>query len=568
MSDLSLNPVHLSARAAIVAPERAIPVSLYATQKWLPRLGPERWCLVMLLRALCVDAPRRSDGTKQVVCSLQELAAALDIHKRTLLRWFKHEPIPNDSPWRRLTPTDEKAKFLALFIPRLRYAYETQNGKGKRVGLVIEVLMEDPVVPEDEIRVKRHVELIQMQQGQISLDTYRPAPESNDNLPPHSVAPTDLTWQNDTSRDHANGQSVTSVDGLNRQPDTSADFVKRHPATPHDLVNGQNVPSDYPTGQIDTSPANVTGQSDTLQPHLRGQNISSADYLKGQNDTSLTSQRQTVTSPDSLNRQFDTTDDSLNRQPDPLPPPNLGQSDTSHNLNGQSVILDGGLNGQNDASPITVNVNQLISLFKTIITQNVNPTPKLFEPIVDLTEQLLEDTHSTGMLYKVLKALHPHNFEIFLEAVETSLQQAEINPKINKGAFFVKKLRALADSADIDLGFKSKNSPKNSTPKPAPIQPQTPMPLPADPQPVSVEQAVWQEAQNLLRQQMPQATYNSTIRGTQLLSWRDTHCVVGVQSPAARTWLANRLADVVRQTLGEVVGQPVTVEFKLINGTK
>ena len=47
MTDLSIHPVYLSARAAIVAPERAIPLSLYFAQKWLPRLGPERWSLIL-----------------------------------------------------------------------------------------------------------------------------------------------------------------------------------------------------------------------------------------------------------------------------------------------------------------------------------------------------------------------------------------------------------------------------------------------------------------------------------------------------------------------------------------
>ena len=118
MPDFSLNPVYLSARAAIVAPERAIPTSIYSVQKWLPRLGPERWCLIMLLRALCVDAPRRPDGTKQIICSLQELGEALNLDKRTLHRWFEHEPIPNDDPWRKIVPTDDKTKYLTLFIPR------------------------------------------------------------------------------------------------------------------------------------------------------------------------------------------------------------------------------------------------------------------------------------------------------------------------------------------------------------------------------------------------------------------------------------------------------------------
>ena len=120
MSDLTIHPVYLSARAAIVAPERAIPLSVYATQKWLPRLGPERWALVLLLRSLSIDAKRRSDGTKRVSCSWRQLSDMLDVHEETVASWLKHQPIPNDKPWRRIMPVDEKSEHLSLFIPRLR----------------------------------------------------------------------------------------------------------------------------------------------------------------------------------------------------------------------------------------------------------------------------------------------------------------------------------------------------------------------------------------------------------------------------------------------------------------
>ncbi len=173
MSDLSIHPVYLSARAAIVAPERAVPVTLYSAQKWLPRLGPERWCLVILLRGLCIDAPRRGDGTKRVTCSWRDLAEMLDVHEETIASWLKHQPVPHDKPWRCIIPTDEKAKYLALFIPRLRYAYETYKGKTRRVGFLLEILMEDPVVPEDEARLQQQVELLRMQQGELGLETYR-----------------------------------------------------------------------------------------------------------------------------------------------------------------------------------------------------------------------------------------------------------------------------------------------------------------------------------------------------------------------------------------------------------
>lgn len=218
MSDLSIHPVYLSARAAIVAPERSIPVTLYSAQKWLPRLGPERWCLVVLLRGLCIDAPRRSDGTKRVTCSWRELAEMLDVHEETVASWLKHQPIPNDKPWRSIIPSDDKAKYLALFVPRIRYAYETYNGKTRRLGFLLEILMEDPVVAEDQARLQQQVELLRMQQGELGLETYRISQSVKaDNLDLPSISPGFREPQNDDSR-YVNLQKPNSPQPANPKP--------------------------------------------------------------------------------------------------------------------------------------------------------------------------------------------------------------------------------------------------------------------------------------------------------------------------------------------------------------
>ncbi len=178
-NDVSISPVYLSARSAIVQPERSISVTNYSLNKWLPRLGAGRWALVQYLRGLCIDSPRRADGTKRVTISWKMLAEYLQVHEETIASWLKHEVIPDDKPWRRIIPTDDYAEYLSLFIPRLRYAYETKNGKTRRVGFLLEVLMEDPIAPEDELKLKNQVEQLQLQQGDLGLETYRLQSEVN-----------------------------------------------------------------------------------------------------------------------------------------------------------------------------------------------------------------------------------------------------------------------------------------------------------------------------------------------------------------------------------------------------
>ncbi|MDM8527128.1 hypothetical protein QUF58_02850 [Anaerolineales bacterium HSG24] len=576
MSDLSLNPVYLSARAAIVAPERAITASLYGIQKWLPRIGSERWCLIILLRSLCVDSPRQNNGTKQVACSLQEIANALSIHKRTLLRWFKHEPIPNDKPWRAIVPHDEKAKYLAMFIPRLRYAYETRQGKGKRVGFVMEILMEDPVVPEDEIKLKRQVEMIQTRQGSLNLETYRPVDE---HASPESAP---LNRQNDTSAVGINGQNVVLDNNINSHYDTLQ----------HD-VNGQIVRSDSLTRQNSTSQQPVKCQS--VGSHISGkrQIDTSDEHLNRQNDTSdeqsqpLTTQHeQNVTSDSPLNRQNSllqnqvngqnvSLDQTVKRQSDTSANDMKRQSDTSPSKKEAFVTSHSLLKGQNDtllSDAVNVNVNKLYLLFKDLNSKTVNvnsPETKIFEPIVTLTETLLEDTHSTGMLYKRLKALYPDGFELYVQAVQTALEVAETKPTANKGAIFVRTLKRLADTANFDLNRPTKSVKQelaqNMDMKPdvSDLGQQLDMPI-YQPEPISPEQQVWENTKQALQGQMTQATYVSLIHGTSLLVRDGNYFMVGVPTESALAWLNHRYINTIQQTLTSVIGEPAVVEFNLI----
>jgi len=542
---LSLNPVYLSARAAIIAPERAVPVTIYAIQHWLPRLGSERWALIMLLRGMCIDSPRRSDGTKQVVCSLQDLADALDIHKRTLLRWFKHEPIANTSPWRQLAPTDEKSKYLALFIPRLRYAYESRNGKGKRVGLVLEVLMEDPIIPEDEAKLKQQVEQLQLQQGQLQLDTYHLEENSSVTKPVSDS----VTWQNVTSNNYVNGQNVTLHDPTENQ-NTISSPVKRQNVTSENSVNGQNV---------------------TSHPEPSNQSNSEQSQLKSQNVTSHSVKRQNVTLDDSVKRQNVTLDDSVKRQNVTSDNSVKGHFVTSHSVKRQNVTTESLVKGQNvtldPRISDSVNVNMLTNLLlflNNLKDLNVNALETHhLEPTIQITETLLDDTHSTGMLYKVLSKLYPTHLDLFAEAIQTTLLVAQEKSQANKGAIFVTTLRKLADTAQVDLGFKS-TSPDPPSVLPSPAEPtQMPMILNASTT-QSTEALLWEKTKQILHQQLASTTYQAVIEGTQLMGQADGTYLIGVHSQMAYTWLQNRLTEMVQRALSTVIGIPVCVKFKLM----
>jgi hypothetical protein len=478
MADLFIHPVYLSARSAIVAPEKAIAVTFYSTQKWLPRLGPERWCLIVLLRGLSLEAPRRSDGTKRVTCSWRELAELLDVHEETIASWLKHKPIANDKPWRQIIPSDEKSKYLSLFIPRLRYAYQTHNGKTRRTGFMLEVLMEDPVVPEDEARLQQKIELLQMQQGELGLDTYR--------LP-------DLVKDNNSK--------LPQISDVSRNPkNTDLSYVNQND---YDLPR----PANPPGSGLHNDPVNP--DLSDLPIRVKQNNPGSAAYVN-----------------------------PLQRD--------LHKSETEE---------------------FGKNVNELDLLIQKIKRKPISKYSRKneFEPVVRLTETLLNDTHSTAMFYKVLGALYPERLDLYVAAVRIALQAAQDNPATNPGAVFVTTLRDFAEVAGVDLGLKRSASQTGDLASGyEPVGAQLPMPVtgPSLLAP-SVNEAIWAETQSVLRQQMTRATYETIIQGTILLGRDHDSYVIGVQSEMAREWLENRLHEVVQRALSTVVGAAVTITFRL-----
>ena len=483
MPDLSLHPVYLSARAAIVAPERAIPVTLYATQKWLPRLGPERWCLVLLLRSMCVDTPRRSDGTKRVTCSWRELADMLNVHEETVASWLKHKPLANDRPWRAIIPSDEKAQYLSLFIPRLRYAYETRHGKTRRVGFLLEILMEDPVVLEDEARLQQQIELLRMQQGELGLETYR----LNENVNPSEI---DLP----------------------------------------ELSKPASQPKNSDLRYVNPSNSGTRPDANPLSPVLHN------ELVNRENTDLWTTVKQDNSELDSY----------VNPLPQDLAPDKSEESGK--------------------------NVNELDILIQQLKHNNLrkNLRRPAFEPVIQLTERLLEDRHSEAMLYKVLNALYPERLDLYVAAVRVALEAAAEESGINRGAVFVRSVRDFADIAGVDLGLKRASTRATDWEESGEEQgtwvPENPS-LPVSPLSVNENEAIWAETQSVLSRQMTRATYDAIIQGTVLLHRGKERYLVGVQTEMAKEWLENRLRELVQRSLATVVGSTVTVEFTLIDIT-
>ena len=78
--------------------------------------------------------------------------------------------------------------------------------------------------------------------------------------------------------------------------------------------------------------------------------------------------------------------------------------------------------------------------------------------------------------------------------------------------------------------------------------------------------ALWQATLNQLQLQMTKQTFNTWLKQTSVLSYRDDQFLIGTKTSHAKDWLENRLINVVERTLSEVVGKPTRVSFAVLEG--
>jgi len=81
---------------------------------------------------------------------------------------------------------------------------------------------------------------------------------------------------------------------------------------------------------------------------------------------------------------------------------------------------------------------------------------------------------------------------------------------------------------------------------------------------MNVEQA-WQSVLGQLQMEMPRASFDTWVRDTQPVSFRDGMLTIGVRNAYARDWLENRLASTVSRLLFGIMNATVAVNF-IVNG--
>ncbi len=72
---------------------------------------------------------------------------------------------------------------------------------------------------------------------------------------------------------------------------------------------------------------------------------------------------------------------------------------------------------------------------------------------------------------------------------------------------------------------------------------------------------IWHATLGELQLQMPKATFDTWVRPTHAISYRDGEMTIGVHSPYAKEWLENRLHTTIARTVTGIVGRTVQVHY-------
>lgn len=160
-------PRYQQAANTLLRPDQITAQTTYFHTRWLPRLGAQRAMLVITLRRLVHQTEAAASRSQDLAPSYElhltskELARQLGLTAKQVQRLLKSRPLTEHAPWRELDPQEDRtykqyeiAQIQALqhFIPRLKYDYQPHpdTGRPERCGYVLELLMDEPLTPEDQ----------------------------------------------------------------------------------------------------------------------------------------------------------------------------------------------------------------------------------------------------------------------------------------------------------------------------------------------------------------------------------------------------------------------------------
>lgn len=371
---LSLSPVYRHLRDSITRPHLRLTESRYFWERWKPRLGPDATILVMEVRDRCNRSLTSADGTDgsggDCTVGANELAAACGFSRVTLWRILQRE---------------EVKRFVWV---EHNYVYDQSMGKKRRTISTYHVLMEDPLVEDDEAYVQSLIEA--------------------------SAAP---IVQTATLVESTGLSAVAATPRPRLQLETEVSAPTVQPAT---------TPVPFSLKRLNV---HGTNQEKRLEGTSRGGVAAVGDVVK--QGASLDPRafvasllaRDPLTQPRSV---------GTSRTPDS--PPALARSAPADKNGGKSLQF---------APPDPEHRPDARR-------SSAEKYPELV-PFIDHAERMLGDRHSRGFYVTALRRLHPDHMHVWHRALGLASEQAPETIRRSRGALFASLLRTFAAAAGVTL---------------------------------------------------------------------------------------------------------------------
>ena len=211
-----VSPFYHEAKNEITRPNHFVGCSRYLVEKWLPRLGPLGFSLVLHLRSLGYYNPTTGELRDAIQINQNDLSRVLGVSLDTLQREMKRNPA------------------LSAFVRVEKFYQRNQTGHLQRLDSVYYIAMDDPLIPEDEpllqgILERKQAEAREQRAGRAII---RPAAEPSPHHKPQ-IAACGVEDRMPQSAAYGN---------LDRKPQIAVNLLDIRDAT--DIPKSNNIPAE------------------------------------------------------------------------------------------------------------------------------------------------------------------------------------------------------------------------------------------------------------------------------------------------------------------------------------
>jgi hypothetical protein len=507
---IALQEAYANAYNELVKPDKVFVATQYFRQRWVPLLGPVLSWVIIALRQHCYW--NKSTGEKRDWCLItqEELAAEVGVSVSTLKRLLQQE---------------HAGKFI-LDVTQ-RYRYDPNLRKQVRKKSMYRIRMDDPLVPEDEARLKEILAQkfsgldVDPETGQINLLQIldRPSETGGEDLQLNLISRSDSQTPNaDLPKED------TPYPGAVFVPDAELRRFK--------LAEDQVLLPWADNGYLAVPIVEVVKQDLRI----------SGGYPGSHTECFYSVQHALGESPQAPPRGLDRLDPTACRE-DRLPEEQERIDRMSRLEQALSECY-----ARLGAFSLEEALHQFFS--PNLVTQFLNDKPES------------EHARIADWVTYVRQQKNLINIAGFLR---TKIEGGETSPFPGRGA----RERGSTGARET--------SPMHPS-TPAPQHPSTPstygrfanrpsgQALRTDPEiPGSdmTSRELWDAALAELQLQMPRGTFNNLLKGTYVARIGEDHLTIACSNSYAKDWLENRLNPKICQTLSGILGRPVTVEYEI-----